>query len=105
MLYADRIRRQIQVLGHLPEPSLDAIDHSEQLYRHLKKQLIEQPLPFYNVMDQILHAPALGYYSAGSDKIGDAGLSVSGYTNQASFLTGCGILQMAETAAATDMEK
>ena len=73
MLYADRIRRQIQVLGNVPEPSSDAIAHSEKLYQHLKQQLSNQPLPFHDVMEQLLHAPGLGYYSAGAHKIGAAG--------------------------------
>lgn len=73
MLYADRIRQQIQVLGNLPEPSADAIDHSGKLYHHIKQQLIKQPLPFHDVMEQLLHTPGLGYYSAGAHKIGAAG--------------------------------
>jgi len=73
MLYADRIRRQIQVLGNVPEPSSDAIAHSEKLYQHLKQQLSGHPLPFHDVMEQLLHAPGLGYYSAGAHKIGAAG--------------------------------
>ena len=73
MLYADRIRRQIKELGNIPEPSIDAINHSEKLYQHLADQLKDQPLPFHNVMEQLLHAPGLGYYSAGAHKIGAAG--------------------------------
>ena len=73
MLYADRIRRQIQVLGNIPEPSADAIAHSEQLYLKLKKQMSEQFLSFHDAMDQLLLAPGLGYYSAGAEKIGAAG--------------------------------
>ncbi len=34
----------------------------------------------------------------------DAGLSVSGYTNQASFLSGCGILELAEKATEGNAE-
>jgi SAM-dependent MidA family methyltransferase len=73
MLYADRIRQQIQVLGNVPLPSMDAIDHSEQLYLQLSEQLENNPLPFVEVMEQLLHAPGLGYYSAGAHKIGSAG--------------------------------
>lgn len=73
MLYADRIRHQIQVLGNVPEPDSAAIDHSEQIYEHLKQQLLIQPLPFHEVMQQLLHAPGLGYYSAGARKIGADG--------------------------------
>jgi len=73
MLYADRIRQQIQVLGNVPLPSMEAIDHSEQLYLQLAEQLENNPLPFVEVMQQLLHAPGLGYYSAGAHKIGSAG--------------------------------
>lgn len=73
MLYADRIRRQIQVLENVPMPTEDAIEHSEQLYLHLKRQLQEQPLAFCDLMQQLLHAPGLGYYSAGAPKIGAEG--------------------------------
>jgi SAM-dependent MidA family methyltransferase len=73
MLYADRIRRQIQALGNIPAPSSDAIDHSEKLYQHIKQQLIAQPLSFHDVMEQLLYAPGLGYYSAGAAKIGASG--------------------------------
>lgn len=73
MLYADRIQQQIQVLGNVPEPSSDGIHHSEKLYLHLKQQLQQQPLLYTDVMEQLLYAPGLGYYSAGSQKIGAAG--------------------------------
>ncbi|PCJ50290.1 MAG: SAM-dependent methyltransferase [Gammaproteobacteria bacterium] len=77
MLYADRIRQQIQVLGNVPMPSNEAIEHSEQLYLQLIDQLGDrsdnQPLPFVEVMEQLLHSPGLGYYSAGALKIGAAG--------------------------------
>jgi len=73
MLYADKIHQQIQVLGNVPEPSATAIAHSEQLFNHLNQQLIEHPLSFHDVMQQLLHAPGLGYYSAGAKKIGADG--------------------------------
>ncbi len=73
MHYADRIHQQIQALGNVPEPSVAAIAHSEKLYHHLQKQLSEHPLLFCDVMQQLLHAPGLGYYSAGAKKIGAEG--------------------------------
>ena len=73
MLYTDRIHRQIEALGNLPLPSDDAITHSENLYLHILRQLREAPLAFHDVMEQLLYAPGLGYYSAGSEKIGIAG--------------------------------
>jgi len=44
-------------------------------------------------------------FTAVAESASIADLSVSGYTNQASFLSGCGILQMAEQAADGDLEK
>jgi len=73
MHYADRIRQQIQILGNVPEPSVEAITHSEKLYHHLQNQLTEHPLLFCDVMQQLLHTPGLGYYSAGAKKIGADG--------------------------------
>ncbi len=73
MHYADRIRQQIQVLGNVPEPSVAAIAHSKQLFNHLNQQLSEHPLTFHDVMQQLLHEPGLGYYSAGAKKIGADG--------------------------------
>jgi len=73
MLYADRIRAQIQALGEIPMPSDEAIDHSECLYNHLVGKLANGPMSFRDLMEDLLYAPGLGYYSAGSYKIGAAG--------------------------------
>jgi len=76
MLYADRIRQQIQALGSLPLPSTAAMDHSEILYQHIKQQITQQVnanISFKEVMQQLLYQPGLGYYSAGSAKIGVEG--------------------------------
>ena len=44
-------------------------------------------------------------FTAVAESASDAGLSVSGYTNQASFLSGCGILHMAEQSVEDDLDK
>lgn len=63
--------RQLQ----LPEPRPDAIQHSEQLIEYIRQsiELHNGFLPFNEFMEQILYAPGLGYYSAGSRKLGEEG--------------------------------
>lgn len=61
--------------NELPEPSADARAHSAQLLSHIQ-QAIEQAggwLPFSRYMELALYAPQLGYYTAGSRKLGKEG--------------------------------
>lgn len=47
--------------------------HGEQVARHLREQILDSPqgqLPFDVWMDHALYAPGLGYYAAGSAKLG-----------------------------------
>ena len=73
MLYKDRIQLQIERLEQVPEPDDAAIDHSELLYQKIVAQINQRPFSFSEFMHQLLYAPGLGYYSAGSTKIGPAG--------------------------------
>lgn len=59
-------------LGELDE---QAIAHSRQLAELIIDEIKQQggKIPFIRYMELILHAPALGYYSAGAHKIGAAG--------------------------------
>ncbi len=59
----------------LPPPADAAIHHSEQLIARLHQRITEHGgrIPFHDYMQQVLYAPALGYYSAGSTKLGEAG--------------------------------
>lgn len=63
--------RQLQ----LPEPGQDAIQHSKKLIEHIREgiALAGDFLPFDQYMEQVLYAPGLGYYSAGSRKLGKEG--------------------------------
>ncbi len=59
----------------LPTPSPDALAHSRQLQSLIEAE-IEQAggwISFARFMEQVLYAPGLGYYSAGSRKFGAAG--------------------------------
>ncbi len=59
----------------LPAPSADAQAHSAQLVEHIRHAVDEAGgwLPFSRYMELALYAPGLGYYTAGSRKLGAAG--------------------------------
>ncbi len=58
----------------LPTPSADALAHSEQLRTHLHSLIqVDGCISFAEYMQQVLYAPGLGYYVAGSRKFGKAG--------------------------------
>ena len=75
MDYADRIQNELQTLGKVPPPTAVAINHSEALDKHLRSIAVNtyNSLSFDEFMQEALYAPALGYYSAGSEKIGASG--------------------------------
>lgn len=58
---------------NLPRPDEAALAHSQQLCRHLEHQLQSGALSFAQYMYEVLYSPGLGYYSAGSHKIGASG--------------------------------
>ena len=62
-------------LSHLPAPSADAIAHSERLAAHIRGHIASAGgwISFAAFMDLALHAPGLGYYSAGMHKFGSDG--------------------------------
>jgi SAM-dependent MidA family methyltransferase len=59
----------------LPEPSPDALSHSEQLSALIRGQIRAAggAIPFARFMELALYAPGLGYYSAGARKFGAEG--------------------------------
>jgi SAM-dependent MidA family methyltransferase len=62
-------------LGKLPEPTADALAHSQIVKQHIMRD-IEQAggwISFARYMDLVLYAPGLGYYSAGAHKFGQGG--------------------------------
>ncbi|HET7268172.1 MAG TPA: SAM-dependent methyltransferase [Oleiagrimonas sp.] len=60
--------------NRLPEPAADARAHSDRLSALLRKEIAAQgPIPFARYMERCLYAPSLGYYSAGSAKLGAEG--------------------------------
>lgn len=59
----------------LPSPSPDAISHASALCDVIIEAIEKQQgkISFEQFMELALYAPALGYYSAGSEKIGASG--------------------------------
>jgi SAM-dependent MidA family methyltransferase len=59
----------------LPEPSADALDHSERLRSLVIDRIVAAGgwISFADYMQLALYAPALGYYSAGAAKFGGEG--------------------------------
>ncbi|MDP2806105.1 MAG: class I SAM-dependent methyltransferase [Gallionellaceae bacterium] len=59
----------------LPQPSAQAIAHSNQLSEAIQQDIARQGgwIPFSRFMELALYAPALGYYTAGARKFGEAG--------------------------------
>lgn len=58
----------------LPEPTADQRAHSDRLRASLVAEIAGQGgwIPFDRYMQQVLYAPGLGYYAAGTRKFGDA---------------------------------
>ena len=59
----------------LPQPDADSANHSDLVAQHLRVVIDDRggDISFAEFMHEALYAPALGYYSAGSAKFGDAG--------------------------------
>ena len=60
---------------NLPAPSSDALIHSAKLCELIRKDISAQGgwIPFSRFMELALYAPGLGYYTAGSRKLGAEG--------------------------------
>lgn len=58
-----------------PQPGPEALAHSRELEAHIARQIEDSGgrISFARFMDLALYAPGLGYYSAGSRKLGEAG--------------------------------
>ncbi len=59
----------------LPVPDNDAIEHSQKVCARIQKEIIEQQgsINFNQFMELALYEPGLGYYAAGSTKLGESG--------------------------------
>ncbi|MEH6457290.1 MAG: SAM-dependent methyltransferase [Cocleimonas sp.] len=60
----------------LPEPSTDALTHSEKLVAVIRQEILDSDsnsISFKRYMEMALYQPNLGYYVAGTHKIGQQG--------------------------------
>ena len=60
----------------LPEPSAEALSHSEKLVNAIRDEIEnskEKAITFKRYMEMALYQPGLGYYVAGTHKIGEQG--------------------------------
>ncbi len=59
----------------LPEPDADALNHSQKLLARIKQEISAQggAISFRRYMEMALYEPGLGYYVAGTHKIGEQG--------------------------------
>jgi len=67
----------IKSSSHLPAPDAAALVHSQQLLRLIQQEITQQNgvISFARFMELALYAPGLGYYSAGAQKFGAAGVA------------------------------
>ncbi len=62
-------------ITELPEPTAEAVAHSEQLVATMRQEMERQggTIAFDRYMELALYAPGLGYYTAGASKFGEEG--------------------------------
>ncbi len=62
-------------LNELPEPDAEARRHGDRVLTSLRQKIDSAGgfISFSEYMQHVLHAPGLGYYSAGREKLGSAG--------------------------------
>jgi SAM-dependent MidA family methyltransferase len=73
--FSQQLKEQTQKLGQLPKPDVAARAHSEKLIAHIRHEIDAAggSISFARYMELALMAPGLGYYSAGSHKLGAQG--------------------------------
>jgi SAM-dependent MidA family methyltransferase len=62
-------------ISELPQPTAEAVAHSQQLIAMLQQEIERQggAITFDRFMELALYAPGLGYYTAGASKFGEEG--------------------------------
>ena len=73
--YSEKLYQSANDSRELPAPDSFAQQHSEVLIAQIKKEIDENngAITFPRYMELALYAPALGYYAAGSAKLGEDG--------------------------------
>src|SRR5687768_13021451 len=87
--------------AELPRPSDDALRHCAALAAEIRREIERAGgwIDFARYMELALYAPGLGYYSAGSTKLGAAGDFVTAPELSRSFARALGLTLDAELAA------
>ena len=86
----------------LPAPDISAIKHSKKLLDLIKQEIDEnQYISFSRYMELALYAPGLGYYSAGSQKLGRGGDFITA-PETSSLFSKCLARQCAQVLAELD---
>ncbi|MEE9309918.1 MAG: SAM-dependent methyltransferase [Cocleimonas sp.] len=78
MYYSNPMSNTTNINDHqqsLPEPSADALTHSQKLVERIRDEIIAKggSITFRRYMEMALYEPSLGYYVAGTHKIGEQG--------------------------------
>ena len=70
-----RVQQAVKQAMQLPEPGNEALLHSQRLQQVIARHIEQQggSIPFRDYMHMALYEPGLGYYSAGSRKLGADG--------------------------------
>jgi SAM-dependent MidA family methyltransferase len=73
--FSQRLHQSHAALAEMPAPDAVAAAHSDQLATVIREEIDRQggAIPFRHFMQLALYAPGLGYYSAGSRKLGPEG--------------------------------
>jgi len=73
--FSQRMQGAQRAVAEMPEPDSAAKAHSLELITLIKEHIAQQggAITFHDFMQLALHAPGLGYYSAGSRKLGKEG--------------------------------
>lgn len=92
--------------AQLPVPSDDALQHSAKLVAHIRSEIAAAGgwIGFARYMELALYAPGLGYYSAGSAKLGAAGDFVTAPEISRAFARALGLTLDAELSATGSQE-
>ncbi|MDH5395701.1 MAG: SAM-dependent methyltransferase [Gammaproteobacteria bacterium] len=73
--YTQQLYQSVREAKDLPLPDDVAQQHSQELIRFIKQEMDNHQgaISFRRYMEIVLYAPGLGYYAAGSAKLGEAG--------------------------------
>lgn len=71
--YSNQLYQASKAANELPLPGENARQHSDKLAAKISLEISKQPISFQKFMEMVLYEPGLGYYAAGSTKLGESG--------------------------------